>query len=396
MSKQPPLPDDNFERQAQLFETSARLMPLIAADLDADAMAQTAVDLIRQKLDYASVSIYTLDSQNDVLVLRATSSVADDNDSALSPSVDWPDFDDLATLTSRTEMTIPLKTGGEHTGALVVRANPGETLSQAELGILTLIAEQIGISLVNAQQFESQRKLADNLAVMDRMKTQFIANMNHDLRTPLNAILGFTKVILKGIDGPVTPEQKADLNMILEAGQHLLELINEVLDFSRLNAGKMEIYPQATELIAIVRTSLNATRVLVGNKPIRLQAEIPADLPQVYADPTRIRQLLLNLLSNAAKFTDQGAIIVRARVTGVEAQQVEISVEDSGIGISTEDLAKIFQPFQQLENANTRESGSGLRLSITRQIVELHDGQISVASELGVGSTFTFTLPVAK
>jgi len=216
--------------------------------------------------------------------------------------------------------------------------------------------------------------------------------MSHELRTPLNSIIGFSRVILKGIDGPITDQQRQDLEAIFNSGQHLLGLINDILDISKIEAGKMELSFEPTDLQEIIRGVMSTAIALVKDKPIELQQSVPADLPTIIADSRRVRQVLLNLVSNAAKFTDQGFIRVEARVEG---DFVTISVSDSGIGIPPEKLPHIFEAFTQVDASPSRKyGGTGLGLTISKSFVELHGGRIWVESEVGKGSRFTFTLPI--
>jgi len=202
---------------------------------------------------------------------------------------------------------------------------------------------------------------------------------------------------MKGIDGAVTDLQMQDLSAIHSAGQHLLGLINDILDLSRIEAGKMELNFDRVDLPEIVKGVMSTTVGLVKDKPIRLTPDIQPNLPPVHADNIRIRQVLLNLMSNAAKFTEEGSITVRAFVVEKDGQHpmVHVSVKDTGIGIPEKDQPRLFQTFSQVDGSATRKvGGSGLGLSICKNLIELHGGTITVESQIGVGSTFTFTLPV--
>ena len=228
----------------------------------------------------------------------------------------------------------------------------------------------------------------------DRLKSEFLANMSHELRTPLNSIMGFAKVILKGIDGPTTEAQQRDLATIYNSGSHLLSLINDILDLSKIEAGKTELVMEEIDVPEMVRGVLSTTKGLVKEKPIQLVEEVAADLPRIMADRTRIRQCLLNLVSNAAKFTDRGSITIRATT---DNGYVVLAVQDTGIGIKPEDQARIFQEFVQVDSSSTRkEGGTGLGLAITKKCVEMHGGTIQVQSAHGMGSTFTVRLPVRQ
>ncbi|MBI1880713.1 MAG: HAMP domain-containing histidine kinase, partial [Chloroflexi bacterium] len=245
---------------------------------------------------------------------------------------------------------------------------------------------------LNARAFREQQDTAERLKEIDKLKTQFLANMSHELRTPLNSIIGFSRVILKGIDGPLTDLQKTDLTSIHNSGQHLLSLINNILDLSKIEAGKMELNFEEVELEPIIKGVTATAIALVKDKPVALHQEIAENLPNVWADPTRIRQIILNLVSNACKFTDEGAITVRV---WADQERINISVSDTGIGIPEENLNSIFEEFTQVDSSTTRKvGGTGLGLPISRHFVEMHKGRIWVESRLGHGSTFSFFIPI--
>jgi CheY-like chemotaxis protein len=233
---------------------------------------------------------------------------------------------------------------------------------------------------------------AERLREVDRLKSQFLANMSHELRTPLNSIIGFSRVVLKGIDGPVTDRQREDLEAIHNSGQHLLGLINDILDVSKIEAGKMELDFEPVNLREVVKGVMSTAIALVKDKPIELQQSVPDDLPPITADERRVRQVLLNLLSNASKFTQAGFIRVEARVVGDE---VVLSVADSGPGIPKEQQDSIFEPFTQVDGSSTRDhGGTGLGLTISHSFVQLHGGRMWLESGRGEGSTFYFALPI--
>ncbi len=293
---------------------------------------------------------------------------------------------------TRSFLGVPLMARGEVLGVLSVQSAEPNAYSEAELELLTTIATQASIAIQNARAYERLVETAEELREIDRLKTQFLANMSHELRTPLNSIIGFSRVMLKGIDGPLTDLQEADLNSIYNSGQHLLGLINSILDMSKIEAGKMDLSFAELDLDSTFRGVLSTTRALVKDEPIELRTEIPKDLPTVWADSQRVRQVLLNLMSNAAKFTNEGHITLRAEVGD---EHVTISVEDSGVGIEPEAQERLFIAFQQVDGSTTRRAqGTGLGLAISRSFVELMGGEIWVESAPGEGSTFSFTLPI--
>ncbi|MBI3595990.1 MAG: response regulator [Nitrospirae bacterium] len=225
----------------------------------------------------------------------------------------------------------------------------------------------------------------------DRLKTQFLANMSHELRTPLNAIIGFAQVLLEGIDGPITEVQQKDLTAVYQSGKHLLEMINDILDVAKIEAGHMTLSLEEVRLEEIVQSVLSSAKGLIKGKAIEFRTEIEEGLSAIRADRMRLRQVMLNLISNAIKFTAKGSIRIKA-VKKPEA--ICVSVTDTGLGIRPEDLPKLFKEFRQLDASTTRNyGGTGLGLVIVKRFIELHGGRIWVESQYGVGSTFSFNLP---
>jgi len=244
-----------------------------------------------------------------------------------------------------------------------------------------------------SQPDQEAQETAEKLKEVDRLKSEFLANMSHELRTPLNSIIGFSRVILKGIDGPITDLQKTDLEAIYQSGRHLLELINDILDQSKIEAGKMEYTFEPTDLMEIIRGVMSTSIALVKDKPIELQQQLPETLPTIIADSRRIRQVLLNLMGNAAKFTEQGFISLSA---WADEEWVTIAVQDSGVGIPKERYSAVFTPFEQVDSSSSRRfGGTGLGLPVSKRFVEAHGGSIWFESEMGVGSTFYVKLPIA-
>ncbi len=275
---------------------------------------------------------------------------------------------------------------------LLILAEP-EGRPSDEMDFAEIIGANLSVALENARLYQDAVETAEQLQEMDRLKSQFLANMSHELRTPLNSIIGFSRVILKGIDGPLTDMQRTDLEAVYNSGQHLLGLINDILDISKIQAGKMEIGIEDTDVNDIVKGVMSTAIALVKEQPIELQQSVPEDIPTIQADSRRIRQVLLNIVGNATKFTDEGFIRVEAQATPTE---VILSVSDSGIGIPKEKLETIFDEFTQVDGSSTRAvGGTGLGLAISRQFIEMHGGRIWVESVLNEGTTFYIALPIA-
>jgi len=230
-----------------------------------------------------------------------------------------------------------------------------------------------------------------------RTKSDFLANMSHELRTPLNAIIGFSDIMIRGMAGPLAEKPKEYLGDILAGGKHLLSLINDILDLSKVEAGKMEIDPAEYDPAELIERSLVLFREKAAKHRLDLRVEIAGAIGPIFGDERKIRQVLYNLLSNAVKFTpDGGSVIVRARtVREAGGDYAEISVSDTGIGISPADQERLFQPFGQLRHHLTKEhEGTGLGLALCKSFVEMHGGRIRVESAPGRGSTFTFRIPL--
>jgi signal transduction histidine kinase len=240
-----------------------------------------------------------------------------------------------------------------------------------------------------ARQLEA---LNSQLARASQAKSEFLANMSHELRTPMNAILGFTEMILDDIYGDVPPEVRGPIQDVRTCGQQLLRLINDVLDLSKIEAGRMELSLTDYSVQEVVETARTSLRSLAAEKGLDFTAEVQADIPLAYGDGKRITQCLTNLVGNALKFTKQGSVTIRARLEG---ERVVYSVTDTGIGIPNDQLDHIFGEFRQVDSGISREfGGTGLGLSITKTFVELHGGRIWVESEPGRGSTFHFVIPL--
>ncbi|MBI5015271.1 MAG: response regulator [Deltaproteobacteria bacterium] len=241
---------------------------------------------------------------------------------------------------------------------------------------------------------EAHRRLQaqyEEVAEAARIKSQFFANMSHELRSPMNSIIGYTELLLDGIDGPVAPEQRQSLLKILANSRYLLKLINDVLDLSKIEAGKVELQPRPFDVSELVREAFDAVEPLAFRKRLALRSRVAEDVGVVTADTDKLKQVLINLFSNAVKFTAEGEVVCSVRRDG---DQLTVDVTDTGIGIRPEDQERIFHKFFQVESALGRDhKGSGLGLPLSRMLVELMGGRLEVESEPGKGSRFTFTVP---
>ncbi|MGZ6672574.1 MAG: response regulator [Solirubrobacteraceae bacterium] len=292
----------------------------------------------------------------------------------------------------RSLLAVPLTREDEIIGALVVRrTTPGEFTPQT-CGLLETLASQSAVAIHNARLFRELEVKTDQLEVASRHKSEFLASMSHELRTPLNAVIGFSDVLLERMFGELNERQEEYLRDIRSSGHHLLELINEILDLSKVEAGRMDLDLGPVALAEAIDHGLAMVRERAAKHGITVRRDIAGDIGMVWADELKLRQVLLNLLTNAVKFTpDGGSVEIAARVTDGE---VEVSVSDTGIGIPEAERERIFEAFQRGgRTAPTGAEGTGLGLTLTRQIVELHGGRIWMTSTPGEGSTFAFVLP---
>jgi signal transduction histidine kinase len=246
------------------------------------------------------------------------------------------------------------------------------------------------IQLLEAARFAEERRLA--LEEASRLKSQFLASMSHELRTPLNAIIGFAQLMHRGKVGPVSAQHQEYLGDILTSARHLLQLVNDVLDLAKVEAGRMEFRPESVHLTTLIHEVCDVLCGLAADKRLRINSVVDSGVDTVVIDSARLKQVLLNYLSNAIKFTrDEGQIDVRVAPDGLESFRLD--VEDSGIGIAAQDLEKLFSEFQQVGEAATLHQGTGMGLALTRRLVEAQGGRVEVRSTLGVGSTFSAILP---
>jgi signal transduction histidine kinase len=292
----------------------------------------------------------------------------------------------------RAVLVIPLLRPDQIVGALVVRRKtPGE-FPQSTIDLLETFADQSVVAIQNARLFHDAEEKGRQLAIASQHKSQFLANMSHELRTPLNAILGYTELILDGIYGD-TPQKAQDVLKRVESnGKHLLGLINDVLDLSKIEAGQLVLSLNDYSMKDVLYNVFSAVEPLASGKNLSFKVDAPGELPKGRGDERRLTQVILNLVGNALKFTDQGGVTIKASATN---GAFTVAVKDTGPGIAPADQAKIFEEFQQADNSATKKKGgTGLGLSISRRIVEMHGGKLWVESEVGKGSVFQFTLPV--
>ena len=411
-----------LQRRNTYLAASSEIGRLVTSTLELNTIFTRTVNLVSERFGFYFAAIYTIEETGFNIVLREATGAAGEKmkaqkymlpvgsqtivgkvaETGKSKLVDDISGEPLyqpnpLLLDTQSEAAVPLRIGSRIVGVIDIQSTQTYAFTQADLSVLQSLADQVTVAIDNARSYELSQQAIRELREVDQMKSQFLANMSHELRTPLNSIIGFSRVILKGIDGPVTDMQQQDLTAVYNSGQHLLGLINDVLDLARIEAGKMELNFEEVHLSEMVTSVMSTAKGLVREKRIQLLQRIPADMPTVRGDTMRVRQVLLNLISNATKFTDEGSITVEALVQKGPTGKKEalINVVDTGPGISVEDQKKLFQAFSQVDGSATRKSGgSGLGLSICANLVQLQGGRIGVHSEVDKGSTFYFTIPL--
>jgi signal transduction histidine kinase len=288
----------------------------------------------------------------------------------------------------------PLMVRGESIGQL--RVARLKEVGQDAAEIANTIAKQTSLHLEALRLTEELQKRAEELKELDRLKNAFLANMSHELRTPLNSILGFTDVMLEELDGPLTEYMNNDLRLIQKNGQHLLHLINDVLDMAKIESGRVNLHPETFNIYGLLEEVCSITSSLASEKNISLFIEEHSERNiEIYADDTRIRQVMINLVNNAIKFTERGKIAMSLK--HLDSARILITVQDTGTGIPPDKLEMVFQEFTQVDSSTTRKvGGTGLGLPISRRLVEMHGGRLWAESSgvSGDGSTFFVELPI--
>ena len=304
-----------------------------------------------------------------------------------------PHIDELRRHGWRSMVIVPLRREQEIIGALTVRSKVPDAVPKATVDLLETFASQSTVAITNARVFRELEDKTRQLEVVSRHKSEFLANMSHELRTPLNSVIGFSDVLLDRMFGELNERQEEYIGDIRDSGRHLLELINEILDLSKVEAGQMELDRAAVSLPELLAQGVAMVREHADGRGISLSLDVAAEVGSVLADELKLKQVVLNLLSNAAKFTpDGGSVVVTA---GLAGDEVRVSVRDTGIGIAEAERERIFEAFQRGgREARTHTQGTGLGLTLSRRIIDLHGGRLWMESELGVGSTFSFTIPV--
>jgi signal transduction histidine kinase len=293
----------------------------------------------------------------------------------------------------RTLLVVPLVREDTTLGMIAVRRQEVRPFSERQIKLLETFASQAVIAIENVRLFNEIQEKGRQLELASRHKSEFLSHLSHELRTPLNAVIGFSEALLEKMFGEMNAKQEDYLRDIHSSGQHLLSLIKDILDLSKIEAGRMELELSEFSLPAALQDAITLMRERAQTHGIAIELRVDERLNEIRADERKVKQIVLNLLSNAVKFTpDGGRVELDARLNG---SSVEVSVSDTGVGIAPEDQQAVFEEFRQVgHDYTTKHEGTGLGLALTRRFVELHGGKISLESEPGKGSTFTFTLPL--
>jgi signal transduction histidine kinase len=289
-------------------------------------------------------------------------------------------------------LATPLLREGVAIGAIVIRRLQVRPFTDKQIALLKTFADQAVIAVENVRLFHELEEKSKQLEAANRHKSEFLARVSHDLRTPLNAIMGFTRIVQRRMEGQMPDLQKENLKKVLISSEHLLNLINGLLDLAKIDAGKMEVSADTFRIEDIINMTTATVEPLLKDGRVRIVRDVTPDLPPLKTDRDKLKQILFNLLSNAAKFTEQGEIKVSA---SPENGNLKLAVADTGIGMKKEALEHIFEEFQQAEKTTaSKYGGTGLGLAIVKKFINLMGGDIGVESEEGKGSKFTITLPM--
>jgi signal transduction histidine kinase len=313
-------------------------------------------------------------------------------DVTADPEYTWAEAQKLGGF--RTVLGVPMLRDGVAIGVLALARSEVRPFTAKQIELVTTFADQAAIAIENVRLFDEIQDKSQQLQLASEHKSQFVSSVSHELRTPLNAIIGLTDMLVTNAARFGTEKAKEPLQRVHRAGTHLLGLINQVLDLSKIEAGKLELNPQTVELAPLINDVISTAGQLAEQNKNRLLVEAQESLGTLTVDPMRLRQILLNLLSNACKFTKAGEVKLRVKKAVDGRDWIELAVADTGIGMTAEQQAKLFEEFSQAESTTAqRFGGTGLGLAITRKLARMMGGDVMVTSEPGKGSVFTVRLP---
>ncbi|MFN2291890.1 MAG: ATP-binding protein, partial [Anaerolineae bacterium] len=393
--------NENSRHYIMQLSISAQVARVASSIRELDELLGTVVSLIGRAFELRSASIYLLDETGGRAVWKASSTGVPPSECDLL--VGGPSLvgrvaangeahvlragaceEDALQAPIACEMAVSLRLHDRVVGVLYLQSERPDDFGQDDRLVFRSLADQIATAIENARVYALERETIQRMRELDEIQAQFLVNMSHALRTPLNSIIGFSRLMLKELDGPLTDMQRTDLEAIHDGGRHLLGLINDMLELSQLELGVAPFSPSEVDLEEILVGVMATTQALARNKPIRLYKEVPDPAPSLYTDGQRLRQVILALMSNAVKHTEEGSI--RLQVAASDGN-VRISISDTGLGIPRLERERM------LAGGNDGAAAAGFGLAISRRVVERLGGEIWVESEEGAGSTFTFTLP---
>src|SRR5258708_6986204 len=402
------------------METVATVSANAASILDLDVLLQTVSDLTKDNFGLYHAHVYLLDETGEKLVLKAGAGEPGRIMKSQGRSIELSNPDSLVARAGRTrqgviindvtkvsdflpnpllpntraEMAVPMVVADVLVGVLDVQADTVDYFTESDAEVLTTLGDQVAVAVQNAQLFEQQLETTEQLRAVDQLKSEFLASMSHELRTPLNSIIGYSRMLLDSEEDEFSEDAAEDLSAIHNGGKHLLSLINDILELAKIAANKLELDQVGVNFESVAQEVAQMTSILLKGKSVSMIVDIPHDLPDVWADRVRLRQVLNNLVSNAIKFTEKGEVRISASYNPA-ANEFTASVKDTGIGIAQEKIDLVFERFTQVDSSSARKAGdTGLGLTITRHLIEMHGGRIWAESAKGKGSTFSFTMPL--
>lgn len=400
------------------LSVAADVSKQITTELELNQLLQKVVQLTVPGFNLYNASIFLLETERETLELTASA----DEMSKLLPNDIIPPLpiaaepsvialaarnrkavlvDDVTTSPAykgipelpetRSEAAIPILLGERLLGVFDLQSRLPNRFTKEDLRVLTTLAEQVAVAVRNAQLFTEAANAREEAELANKVKSQFLANMSHELRTPLNAIINFTGFVADGLLGPLNDEQTENLQKSLDSSEHLLNLINDILDLSKIEVGMMELFLQEIDMNSLLTNITATARGLASNKSVDVHTHIEEDLPKFQGDKRRVRQVLLNLVSNAVKFTNEGTIHIEAKY---REEEIYIAVKDTGVGIDAKNYHLVFESFGQASHNMVTSPSTGLGMPISKYFVEAHGGKIWFESEAGKGSAFFVTFPI--